>query len=89
MSDLERLKSLIDEDNYPYFDDIYLQSRIDGLTDAPLESLARELCLVKTGIEEMKLGDVVIPSPKSHFLSLARSYRSNKTGTVIRVDERL
>ena len=88
MSDLERLKSLIDEDNYPYFDDIYLQSRIDGLTDAPLKTLARELCLIKTGIEEMKLGDVTIPSPRSHFLNLARAYRSSGTRTVKRHDER-
>ena len=88
MTDLEKLKRMIDEDNYPYFTDEYLNSRIteistNGIT---LESIARELCLTKSGIEEIKLGDITIPSPRKHFMMLASRYRSNYTGSVVRVD---
>lgn len=89
MNDLEKLKTMIDEYNYPYFDDCYLQSRIEqidieyGIT---LESIAKELCLTKAGIEEIKLGDITIPSPRKHFLMLASGFRSNMTGVVVRAD---
>jgi hypothetical protein len=57
MINLERLKSLIDENNFPYFDDTYLQLRIDEAGEPPdLYALAKELCIIKAGIEEMKLG---------------------------------
>lgn len=90
MTDLEKLKQMIDEENYPYFDDEYLQARIEqidkeeGIT---LESIARDLCLIKAGIEEIKLGDITIPSPRKHFLMLASKYRSNMTGATVRADE--
>ncbi len=84
---LEKLKGLIDESNYPYFDDAYLQARIDELGEAPdLYPLARELCMIKAGIEEVRLGDVVIPSPSRHFLALALKYRTNMTRAVVRAD---
>lgn len=84
---LEELKGLIDEGNYPYFDDDYLQARVNALEGGQdLYSLARELCQVKAGIEEIKLGDIVIPSPRRHFLALASKYRSNLTGMVVRAD---
>lgn len=84
---LERLKRLIDEANYPYFSDAELQARIDEQGEGiDLNSLAYELCLVKAGIEEIKLGDVLIPNPRKHFLSLASKYRSSRTGVVTRAD---
>ena len=83
---LERLKNLIDEENYPYFDDGYLLEELNA--DIIVEQLARDLCLVKSGIEEIKLGDIIIPSPKDYFLMLASKYRKNHTGVVIRADER-
>lgn len=84
---LDKLKQMIDEHQYPYFDDDYLQSRINDLGSNPdLTSLARELCLIKSGIEEIKLGDITIPSPRKHFLSLAQSYRGNHTGVAVRAD---
>lgn len=90
MTELERLKQLIDEANYPYFDDLYLQSRIEEAGETlDLHTLARELCIVKAGIEEIKLGDVTIPSPRRHFLTLAQRYRSNLTGVVVRADEQI
>ena len=85
MTDLEKLKELIDEANYPYFEDDELQGLIDEGID--LYVIARELCLIKAGIEEMKLGDVIIPSPRNHFLMLAKKYRQNLTGVVARGDE--
>ncbi|WP_313758558.1 hypothetical protein [Tissierella sp.] len=91
MDDLEKLKVMIDEENYPYFNDEYLQSRIDeidtehGIT---LKSIAKELCLVKAGIEEIGLGDIIIPSPRNHFLMLSSRFRKNHTGVVVRVDGR-
>lgn len=90
MTDLEKLKGMIDEENYPYFTDEYLQARIDqiGTDGITLESIAKDLCLVKSGIEEMKLGDIVIPSPRNHFLRLAGSFRKNHTGVVVRADAR-
>lgn len=94
MNDLEKLKKLkqmVDEENYPYFDDDYLWARIDQIgleCGVTLESIARDLCLIKSGIEEMKLGDITIPSPRKHFLMLASSFRNNTTGTVVRADGR-
>ncbi len=91
MDKLEKLKEMIDEENYPYFTDEYLQARINqigveyGIT---LESIARDLCLIKAGIEEIKLGDITIPSPRNHFIMLASGYRQNQTGVVVRVDGR-
>ena len=90
MTDLEKLKQMIDEENYPYFDDEYLLVRleqIDKEEGITLESIARDLCLIKAGIEEIKLGDITIPSPRKHFLMLASKYRANQTGTVVRADE--
>ncbi len=80
---------MIDEENYPYFDDAYLEARIAEIGaeyGTTLESLARELCLTKAGIEEIKLGDITIPSPRKHFLQLAQRYRTNMGGTVVRAD---
>lgn len=91
MADLEKLKGMIDEANYPYYDDEYLLSRISEIDvdyGVTLQSIAKELCIAKAGIEELKLGDIIIPSPKSHFLMLASGFRKNNTGTVVRADER-
>ena len=87
VTQLEQLKQLIDEDNYPYFEDAYLQSRIDNISNANLLPLARELCIAKSSIEQIKLGDITIPSPKQYFLSLAHKFRTNHTGVVKRADE--
>ena len=88
MTDLTKLKNLIDEDNFPYFEDEYLLSRIDQLdSEEDLNDLARELCIVKSGIGELKLGDITIPSPKEHFLMLADRLRSNSSRVVGRADE--
>lgn len=90
MDKLEKLKEMIDEENYPYFDDEYLQARIDQIGQVEgitLESIARDLCLIKAGIEEIKLGDITIPSPRKHFLMLANKHRANMTGVTVRVDE--
>lgn len=91
MDELEILKDLIDELNYPYFEDGYLQERLNQINiikGITINSIARDLCLIKSGIEEMKLGDITIPSPKNHFLLLASRHRDNKTGVVNRADER-
>lgn len=90
MTDLEKLKQMIDEENYPYFDDGYLLTRleqIDKEEGITLESIARDLCLIKAGIEEIKLGDITIPSPRKYFLMLANKYRANMTGVTVRADE--
>ncbi len=87
MTNLEKLKQMIDEENYPYFDDAYLQMRIDEMGEnVDLKVLARELCIQKAGIEELKLGDITIPSPRKYFLMLASKYRVNQTRTVVRAD---
>lgn len=91
MSDLDKLKDMIDEANYPYYDDAYLLARLEEIGidyGASMESIAKELCINKAGIEEIKLGDIIIPSPKRHFLTLASKYRVNRTGVVVRADDR-
>lgn len=86
---LYKLKRMIDEVNYPYYSDAELQGIIDEAGEEPdLYAIARELCMVKAGIEEVKLGDVTIPSPHKHFLGLAAKYRSNFGGVVVRADGR-
>ena len=91
MSDLDKLKDMIDEANYPYYDDAYLLARIGEISvdyGVTMESIAKELCINKAGIEELKLGDITIPSPKRHFFNLASKYRANHTGVVVRADAR-
>lgn len=91
MEKLNKLKKMIDEENYPYFEDEYLWARIDQIDlehGVTLESIARDLCLIKSGIEEIKLGDITIPSPRKHFLMLSSGFRFNQTGTVVRADAR-
>lgn len=91
MFDLYKLKDMIDEANYPYYDDVYLLKRLEEIGvdyGASMESIAKELCINKAGIEEIKLGDITIPSPKQYFLNLASQYRTNHTGTVVRADAR-
>lgn len=89
MTDLDRLKDMIDEANYPYFDDYYLLDKLEDIEyNVTLNSIARDLCLIKAGIEEIKLGDITIPSPRQHFLMLASGYRINQTGVVVRADEK-
>lgn len=90
MITIEDIKAKIDEKNYPYFDDAYLTGLVIDINAGSLDqnSTIRELCLIKAGIEEIKLGDVTIPSPRNHFLILANRYRSNYTGMVERSDGR-
>ncbi len=86
---LEKLKRLIDEPNYPYFDDSELQAYLDEAGKSPdLYALARNLCQIKSGIEEIKLGDIIIPSPRKHFQGLVAQYRGNHGGMVVRADGR-
>lgn len=82
---LDLLKCLIDEEDYPYFTDADLVQWLEDTEN--IYDLARRLCMIKAGIEELKLGDVVIPSPRRHFLMLAAKYRVSQTGTVVRADE--
>ena len=86
MTTLDTLKILIDEQNYPYFGDEFLQSRID--LGGEITAIAMELCIQKAGIPELKLGDVVIPSPRQYFLDKASKLRTNLSGTVVRADGR-
>lgn len=90
MERLEELKSLIDEEEYPFFEDEYLLARLNQMEteETTLKSIARSLCLIKSGIEEIKLGDITIPSPRNHFLLLASEYRENKSRALVRADER-
>ncbi len=99
---LEQLKQIIDEANYPYFTDEYLQSRINGLTEEEsLNTLALELLTSKSGIEEIKLGDITIKSPSDYFIRLAENmsikikgdnmkakHRKSKSRTLVRADGR-
>ncbi len=87
---LEKLKIMIDEENYPYFEEWYLLDQlaeIDPHNKIELNNLVKELCLKKAGIPELKIGDVTIPSPKDHFLNLAQRYHINQTRVVTRADE--
>lgn len=90
MDKFEKLKIMIDEENYPYFSDSFLQLQLEELKEdnnITLENIARDLILIKAGIEELKIGDVIIPSPKNHFLRLSQKYR-NISGNGSRVVER-
>ena len=94
MENLILLKSLIDESNYPYFTDQYLveQLAIAIANEKPITALARELCFIKAGIEEIKLGDIIIPSPKNHFLMLAMNLKNSmqtegSSRNMVRADE--
>lgn len=90
MDILDKLKQMIDEENYPYFEDIYLQELLNGIdqqSDVELKKLARTLCIKKAGIEELKIGDITIPSPKKYFLMLANKYKENQTKVITRKDE--
>ena len=85
MDKLAKLKTMIDEENYPFFTTTYLTTRLEEGTDINL--LPRELCFIKAGIPGVKIGDIDIPGPKDHFLTLAKRYRVSATGTARRADE--
>lgn len=88
MDRLIKLKELIDENNYPYFTDTYLLELLDK--GGEVEDIAKDLLMIKAGIPEIKLGDVVIPSPRNHFLLLARGLRGGsrrKGGSRVMVRE--
>lgn len=90
---LIKLKNRIDEENYPYFTDEDLAARIllinEDNFDLEFNALTKELLLLKSNIESIKLGDIEIPSPKDHFLMLASGYRKSMSGqTVVRADGR-
>lgn len=88
MEDIEKLREMIDERNYPYFEDAELIGKLKNIDDNfTINDLAKELCLEKAGIQEMRLGDVTIPSPRDYFLNLASKYRKSYTGVVKRADE--
>ncbi len=89
MADLADLKLMIDEANYPYFEDDALEAEIDKIgtvAGVTLQSIARDLCFIKAGIQKVRLGDISIPAPREHFLMLSRKYRTNQTGRVARAD---
>ena len=83
---LEELKYLIDEANYPYFEDIYLIAKLIEY-DNDIKTLSKDLILIKASIPELKIGDITIPSPKNYFFTLYASTRENYTGNVGRADE--
>lgn len=86
---LEDIKDKLDENNYPYFTDEYLSTRLETIVDEDAyRALIRELLLKKSNIQGVKLGDIEIPSPKNHFLNMANQYRRGNTGTVVRADGR-
>ena len=87
MPDLDKLKNMIDEENYPYYDDGYLLAKLDEIGvdyGVSMESLLGS-CINKAGIEKW-LGDIIMPSPKIAS-SYARALRTNKLAAV-REDER-
>lgn len=84
---LVQLKQLIDEENFPYFTDEFLTGKLSQ-ADIDLRPLARELCIIKSGIPEIQLGDIIIPSPREHFMILSQTYRGNGSRVVVRADEK-
>ena len=96
MEELDKLKNMIDEYNYPYFTEEYLLAALEKVgsdANTTIETVAKRLLIKKSGIQEIKLGDVTIPSPRMYFLSLASSIGrkgSNAAGSsrmVTRLDE--
>ncbi|MGO3751208.1 MAG: hypothetical protein ACTJGH_00405 [Peptoniphilaceae bacterium] len=71
---LSKLKTLINEGSYPFFEDSYLLSLIE--TQEDLFSIARRLAFQKASIPEIKLGDVTIKPPKTYFYQIASSFRN-------------
>lgn len=80
---LNLLKKLIHEGSYPFFTDSYLIEQIE--TGEDLINIAIRLCLEKSGIEEMKLGDVTIKSPRQHFLNVISELRGKMVDENLRV----
>lgn len=71
---LKVLKRLIDEYNYPYYEDSYLIEVLESNVD--IISLAIEFNLQKAALPEMKLGDVEINPPSEYFYRLANCLRN-------------
>lgn len=88
IEELDKLKLLIDEENYPYYTDgellVYLKDLDNGKT---VKEIAQDLLLAKSEIPGIKLGDIEIPSPQNYFLSLYNQQRENKSRVVKRADE--
>lgn len=67
------LKELIDEQNYPMFEDQYLRFALESEPD--VLALARSLLIKKSSLPDIKLGDVTIKNPKDHFTLLLSQLR--------------
>lgn len=67
------LKELIDEQNYPMFEDQYLRFALESEPD--VLALARSLLIKKSSLPDIKLGDVTIKNPKDHFILLISQLR--------------
>lgn len=66
---LNLLKELLNERDYPFFEDGFLLSLVSQNDD--VLGVAVRLCYEKAAIPDMKLGDITMKSPKDYFMSLA------------------
>lgn len=88
--DIEELKEILDEAQYPYYTDEELEKKlvlINANTNKR-HKIIRDMLLAKASIPAIKLGDVEIPSPANYFIIKSQNYRKSMTGTAVRADGR-
>ncbi len=73
---LKLLKKLLNERDYPFFEDGFLLSLVSQNDD--VLGIAVRLCYEKAAIPDMKLGDITIKSPKDYFMSLASRLKNSE-----------
>lgn len=86
---LEKLKDILDEENYPFFEDEYLLKKVEEYNQATEEERTKIILILletKSGIPEFEVCGMKIPAPTDYFLRKMRSYRKNMTGYVVRED---
>lgn len=84
---LDKLKMILDEENFPFFEEEYLEERVEEINSGASEKEVVSLLLeIKSGIPEFEVCGMKIPSPENYFLRRLKRYRTNYTGYIDRED---
>lgn len=86
MTDLEKLKFNLQENNFPYFSDTDLQNLLELY--GSVENASYEGCLIKSYDDSMDLGSVLsTPNNSNYWIRLANRFKPHKKNkTMSRAD---
>lgn len=85
MEKIEQLKINLREATYPFFDDAALENLL-AQADGDVNEASRRGLVIKAECDGVSFADLGLESSREYWLSLARLYRSSRTGGAMRGD---